>query len=155
MDIVSPMLGDAQAMPPTIQGFKSLDQGPSDSDYEQVFVVSYVWRLPRLSGMNRWVRGIAGGWELSGITSAHSGGPLTIMAGRDQSQTGIGYDRGTLLSSVVYGSGACQNRAPCVDSVVPATFGLPALGTFRKYREGANSLLVLRPADSPRLPADR
>jgi hypothetical protein len=136
MDIVSPMLGDAQVMPPTIKGFKSLDQGPSDSDYEQVFVISYVWRLPSLSRTSRWVRGVVGGWELSGITSAHSGGPVTILAGRDQSQTGIGYDRGALLSSTIYGSGACQNRAPCVDSLIPSAFGLPALGTFGNIGKG-------------------
>ncbi len=136
MDIVSPMLGDAYAIPPTMKGFKSLDQGPSDSDYENVFVVSYVWQLPSLSRADRRVRAVVGGWEMSGITSAQSGGPLTIMAGRDQSQTGIGYDRGTLLSSNVYGSGACGSQAPCVNSLIPAAFALPVLGTFGNIGKG-------------------
>ncbi len=133
---VTPMLNATHIEPPNVPGFKAIDQGPSDFDYEQVFVVSYVWQLPSLPHTNRFVRGIAGGWQLSGITSVQSGGPISISAGRDQSQSGIGEDRANALTPNVYGSGACQNRAPCVDYLVPTAFGLQALGSFGTSGKG-------------------
>ncbi len=136
IDAFTPMLSSTQAMPPSIQGFKSLDRGPSDFDYRQVFVVSYVWQLPLLSHTARLLREVAGGWEFSGITSAQTGGPLTILAGQDRSQTGIGQDRAVLTSQTIYGSGACQNRAPCVNDLVPSSFALPAIGTFGTLDKG-------------------
>jgi hypothetical protein len=124
-------------MPPTVQGFKSLDQGPSDFDYRHVFIVSYVWQLPSLSRMNRLVREIAGGWEISGITSAQTGIPLTILAGKDQSQTAIGMDHGQLVSQNTYASGACAVQAPCVNFLAPSAFALPALGNFGNLAKGS------------------
>ena len=136
IDNTSPMLGAAYSIPPTVQDFKSLDRGPSDFDYRHVFVVSYVWHLPNLSRSNPWVRGVAGGWQVSGITSAQSGGPLTITVGRDQSLTGIGSDRATLVNPNAYGLGACQNRVPCVDALVPTAFGFAPLGAFGNVGKG-------------------
>lgn len=135
-DVTSPMLNAGFVMPPTFQNFKSLDQGPSDFDYRHVFIVSYVWQLPSLSKMNRLVREVAGGWELSGITSAQTGGPLTILAGADRSQTGIGMDHGQLVSQNIYTSGPCANQAPCVNFLAPSSFALPALGTFGNLAKG-------------------
>ena len=137
LDAVTPMLNATQVEPLNIPGFKAIDQGPSDFDFEHLFVVSYVWQLPRLSSAGRMVRGIAGGWQLSGITTAESGGPLSISAGRDQSQSGIGEDRAVALSPNVYGSGACQNRAPCVDYLIPSAFALPPLGSFGTVGKGS------------------
>ena len=136
-DVTSPMLNAGFVMPPTVQGFKSLDQGPSDFDYRHVFIVSYVWQLPSLSKMNRLVREIAGGWEISGITSAQTGNPLTILAGKDQSQTAIGMDHGQLLSQNIYTSGACAVQAPCVNFLAPSAFALPALGKFGNLAKGS------------------
>jgi hypothetical protein len=136
LDAVTPMLNATQVEPTNVTGFKAIDQGPSDFDFEQLFVVSYVWQLPSLSHANRLLRGAAGGWQLSGITTAESGGPLSISAGRDQSQSGIGEDRAVALTPNVYGSGACQGRAPCVDYLMPTAFALPALGSFGTIGKG-------------------
>lgn len=114
------------------------EHGPTDMDRRHVFVASYVWRLPELGQANRWVRGVVGNWEVSGIVSAQSGGPLTIEAGKDQSLTGIGYDRAVLVAAdaPVYGGSACGSTAPCVNYVNPAAFTLPATGSFGNVGKG-------------------
>jgi len=53
-----------------------------------------------------------------------------MLAGKDQSQTGLNRDRAQYLGGSPYGTGACGNTAPCVDLINPAAFGLPALGQF-------------------------
>jgi len=125
------------AQSPYVANFKSLDKGPSDFDYRHVFVASYVWQLPALSRSNPFVRAAGGGWQLSGIWSAQSGIPVSISAGLDRSQTGIGFDKGQLVALNAYGTGACQNRAPCVDKLDPSAFALPALGTYGNLSKGA------------------
>jgi len=135
-DVTSPMLAASITMPYNIPNFKSLDQGPSDFDYRHNFVVSYVWQLPTLSHANRMLREVAGGWVVSGITSAQSGGPLTLFAGTDQSLTGIGKDSVNVASQNFYQSGACANQAPCVNWLVPSSFAAPALGSFGTLGKG-------------------
>ena len=136
LDAVTPMLNATHTVSNNVQDFKSLDRGPSDFDFEYVFVVSYVWQLPTLSTRSRLFRGIAGGWQFSGITSAQTGGPLTITAGRDQSQSGIGRDRAVAANQNAYGKGACQDRAPCVDYLTPTSFAIPQLGSFGSLGKG-------------------
>jgi hypothetical protein len=94
-----------------------------------------VWQLPELAHSNRWMREAAGGWELTGITSAQTGAPITLLAGTDRSQTGIGEDHAQYLGGSVYTSGPCAS-SPCVQYLVPSAFGLPALGTYGDMAKG-------------------
>jgi len=135
-DVTSPILNAVIGMSPYVPHFKSLDTGPSDFDFNHVFVVSYVWQLPALANSSRWLRVVAGNWQLTGITSGQTGGPITITAGQDRSQTGIGNDKGQLLAQNAYGAGACGTAAPCVDYLVPTAFGLPPLGTYGNIAKG-------------------
>jgi hypothetical protein len=135
-DVTSPILNASLTMSPYIPNFKAIDTGPSDFDYTQTFVVSYVWQLTELAHANRWVRGVAGGWEITGITTAQTGPPITLFAGTDRSQSGIGEDHAQYLGGSVYTSGACANQAPCVSYLVPSAFGLPALGTYGNLAKG-------------------
>ena len=135
-DVTSPILNTGIVQPPSVQDFKSLDRGPSDFDFRHTFVASYVWQLPGLSKANRLVRGVAGGWEVTGITMAQTGGPLTILAGTDRSQSGIGFDHAQLVGQNVYTSGPCQGQAPCLNFLVPSAFALPPLGTFGNLAKG-------------------
>jgi Carboxypeptidase regulatory-like domain len=135
-DVTSPILNAPMAMSPYIPNFKSLDTGPSDFDFNQTFVVSYVWQLAQLTHSNRWIRGVAGGWELTGITTAQTGPPITLYAGTDRSQTGIGADHAQYLGGNAYTSGPCANQAPCVSYLVASAFGLPALGTYGNLAKG-------------------
>jgi hypothetical protein len=127
-------------MSPYIPNFKSLDTGPSDFDFNQTFVVSYVWQLTELAHANRWLRGIAGGWELTGITTAQTGPPITLYAGTDRSQTGIGADHAQYLGGNVYTSGPCANQAPCVSYVIPSAFAQPAVQKSFDHRALTDSI---------------
>src|SRR5258708_14449445 len=77
-----------------------------------------------------------GSWELTGIVSAQSGGPLTLQAGRDAALTGLGTDRAQYLGGDAYGSGACKNIAPCVSYLNTPSFGVPAAGNFGNAGKG-------------------
>ncbi len=122
-----------------LPGRHQFDYGRSDFDHEQNFVLSYTWQTPALSRINLLVREILGSWETTGILSVRSGGPVTVLAGQDRSQTGIQQDRGVLLNSNVFGSGACKNTAPCVDYLNTTAFGIPALGTYGNIGKGSFS----------------
>lgn len=110
-------------------GRRNMDRGLSDFNHTQRMVVSYDWPLPAFSGMHPLVRGVLGSWELTGLISAQTGFPFTVMAGQDQSQTAIGQDRAVVLGAP-YGTGACGSKAPCVDYLNRSSFALPAIGTF-------------------------
>jgi hypothetical protein len=113
-------------------GRHQMDYGPSANNIPQRAVVSYVWMLPTLSAYNRVLKGFLGNWEWDGIVTAQSGNAITITAGQDKSQTGLGQDRAVYVpgQSISNAAGACGTRAPCVNFFNPSAFVLPATGTF-------------------------
>jgi hypothetical protein len=114
------------AMPWYFANGRVLDRGPSGSDHRQRLVVSYVWMLPRLVRANHIVRGILGEWELSGIVTLQTGGPLTVTAGYDRSLTGLGNDRANLvLGQPVYQSNVCGTTLDCKSWLNPSAFSGP------------------------------
>jgi hypothetical protein len=119
-----------------LPNYRNFDRGLSDFDHRHRFVVSYVWDLPKLAGANTLARGLFGNWELTGILSAQSGGPLTILAGKDRSDTGLGGDN-AVVTGPARGLGACGTKAPCVDYLNPDSFRLPAVGTFGNVGKGS------------------
>jgi Carboxypeptidase regulatory-like domain/TonB-dependent Receptor Plug Domain len=125
------------AIPWYFPGSNAFDKGPADIDATHRFVASYVWQIPGAPETHRVLRLVTNGWETSGILSAQTGFPMTILAGKDQSGTALGQDRAN-LSGNPYGPGACGTRAPCADYLNKAAFQLPALGTFGNL--GKNSL---------------
>jgi hypothetical protein len=128
--------GGGSVVPWYFPNFHMMDRGPSDFDRTHSFVTSYVWSLPTLRNTGWLLRGAFGGWELSGIVSASTGDPLTILAKKDVSQTGLGNERG-VQNGPAYGAGSCGNSAPCVDYLVPASFTLPATGAFGTMGKGS------------------
>lgn len=128
--------GSNSPIPWNFPGRHQYDTGPSEFDHTQRFVVSYVYDLPKLAGSRRLLRTVAGGWQWTGIFTVQTGGPLTILAGKDQSQTGIGADRANYLGGAAYGNGACGSTGPCVNYLVPSAFGLPAIGTYGNVGKG-------------------
>jgi Carboxypeptidase regulatory-like domain len=127
--------GGTSALPYGAPYRHRMDYGRSTFDRTQVFVASYVWQLPALQGSNAFARGLFGNWAVTGILTAESGDPLTVIAGKDQSQTGLGNDRGVLLGSPM-GGNACVKKAPCVNFLNPLSFGLPAIGTAGNVGKG-------------------
>ena len=74
--------GSNSPIPWNFPGRHQFDRGPSEFDHQHRLVGSYVWALPTLTGANGLVRAFAGGWQLNGIVTLQSGGPLTILAGK-------------------------------------------------------------------------
>ena len=54
------------------------DSGPGVNDLRHRLSAMFISELPELAGQNPIVRGVAGGWQVSGIFTARSGNPLTI-----------------------------------------------------------------------------
>jgi hypothetical protein len=103
------------------------DRGPSDFDHTHRFVASFVYQLPALANSNGFVRRVLGGWQYSGLVSAQTGRPFTILQGTEQSGTGLGQDRGTLNGTVSpYTSGACPKVTACFMWLNPAAFASAA-----------------------------
>jgi Carboxypeptidase regulatory-like domain len=122
----------------------AFETGPAPFDHTQVFIASYVWNLPLLTGANRFVRGVAGGWQWSGILSHYTGDPLTILAGVDRSLTNLGNDRANFTGSAdQYGQTAPSSQrsgcgsATCMPWLNTSLFVLPAIGTFGNVGKGA------------------
>jgi hypothetical protein len=125
-----------------VQG--AFETGPSDYDHTHRFVASFVWDLPRLTGMNSFVRATLGGWQWTGVCTHTSGGALTILAGTDRSKTNLGGDRADFIGSASqYGGvapkdsrGGCGSGV-CVPWLNTGLFALPAIGTFGNVGKGA------------------
>jgi len=99
------------------------DYGPSSFDHTHVFTGSYVWQSPSLKSSRSLIRYLFGDYELGAIISAASGRPITVLQGTELSGTGIGNDRGTLISGVsLYSSAACGTTVNCVSWLNPAAF---------------------------------
>ena len=118
----------------------AFDRGPSDFDRTNRFVASYVWQLPLLSQSNGFVRSTLGGWSLSGLLSAQTGDPVTVLSGlssgSDASGTGLGRDRGFYNGASFYGGNSCGTSAHCVDFINRSAFVQPASGTFGNVGKG-------------------
>jgi hypothetical protein len=99
------------------------DYGPSSFDHAHVFTASYVWQSPSLRSSGSLIHHLFGDYELGGIISAASGRPITVLQGTELSGTGIGNDRGTLISGVsTYSSTTCGTTVNCVSWLNPAAF---------------------------------
>jgi Carboxypeptidase regulatory-like domain len=94
----------------------NFDYGPSSFDHTHVFTGSYVWQLPSLSHSNKFLHTALGDWQVSGIASAATGRPITVLQGTEISGTGIGNDRGTF----------CTGNGPAGDTCTP---GVSPYGT--------------------------
>lgn len=133
--ITSVAQGGNSPIPWNFPGRHQADRGPSEFDHTHRMVVSYVYELPKFAGHGSLIRAIAGGWQWTGVVTAQSGGPLTVTAGKDQSQTGLGTDRANYLGGDPYGNN-CGATGRCVPWLSAASFGLPATGTFGNVGKG-------------------
>ena len=137
MGIAGPGQGSQSPIPWYMPGRHQFDYGPSEFDHRQRFVASYVYDTPKLTGVNPFVRTALGGWQISGIFTVQVGGPLTVIAGKDQAQTGLGNDRAVYLGGSGYGSNACTGSGTCVSYLNPSAYGLPVTGTWGNVGKGA------------------
>ena len=107
--------------------------GPSDYDIRNVLVINYVYDLPLPQNMNhRLTAAILGGWQLSGITQAQSGTPLSVAIANDQA--GVGPGSGSQYAQIVSPLGRPKGFSPNGTSpatwFTPSSFAEPVAGTF-------------------------
>ena len=116
----------------------AFETGLSDFDHTHRLVASFVWDLPKLNGSSNLMKWALGGWQWTGIYNYTTGDPLTILAGVDQSKTGLGADRADFTGTANQFGGVapasdrkgCTGTGPCVTWLNTSVFALPALGTY-------------------------
>ncbi|MBI1791886.1 MAG: TonB-dependent receptor [Acidobacteria bacterium] len=104
----------------------AMQQGPSDFDHKQRFVLSWVWDAPKARTGNGFLKHVLNGWQWSGNGQYQTGAPFNIKSGRDNSLTGLGNDRPKL-------TGVSTDPVAGADKRVwfnPAAFAINDAGTF-------------------------
>jgi len=69
----------------------SMIWGPCDYDTRQVAVINWIYELPFFrKASSRLARGIAGGWQVTGVTQFQTGTPFSVWTGDDFAGIGAG-----------------------------------------------------------------
>jgi hypothetical protein len=100
------------------------DYGRSDFDIRHRFTVTYAWRVPVPTRVPGWLHALASNWQLNGITTLQTGGPLNITLPFDNSGTGEFRDRPNLIGNAHV---AFNPTGPYLN---PAAFAQPLPGTY-------------------------
>jgi hypothetical protein len=104
------------------------NDGLANEDVPDAFFFGSVGELPKLHAAPGIVKAITNGWSLSGIVSWANGQPFTIVAGQDNSRSGVGLDP----ADVVPGAALTLSTDRPVSQLYfnTAAFTVNALGTF-------------------------
>ena len=113
---------------------RQYDYGPSDFNRSQVFTIAYIYQLPFFRhSSSTLLKTALGGWQLSGITIAQTGLPVTVYMPNGNS-VGLGtnqtYNRPQLLGPMSYPKTFSQ-------WFTAADLGVPANGIFGSLGRGA------------------
>ena len=111
-----------------IPGRRDLSYSNCDSDRRHVANMSLILSAP--SFKERLVNAVAGGWGLSTIFTARSGGYFTVTSGVDNSLTGIG-NQIPLTTGSAYGTRSTFGSQNYLNT---ASFTPAATGTFTQNR---------------------
>ncbi len=111
--------------------------GPAGYDQANIANISYVWRLPWLaSGHGVW-GDLARGWTTSGIASAYTGFPQTVLSGVDNSLSGEGYDYADVVPEIGWRLSGGRSRAQEIQQWFnPKAFTVNAIGTWGNSAPG-------------------
>jgi hypothetical protein len=114
-------------------------------DRKHVLNIGYSYLLPELEGRNAITRGVLGGWQLTGVSTWISGGPLQALAltGANFGVSGTLANGEEISGPRVVGTNAvavmpnltCDPREGVSGDQLmnPACFSLPAIGTNGTY----------------------
>ena len=105
-------------------------RGLSDFHHEHRFVTSWLWELPRLTAQPAAARFVLGAWSLSGALTLESGAPFSIVAGQDNSLSGVGSDRADLVGDPSRQARQEPNRDPVREWFNTRAFAPNREGTF-------------------------
>lgn len=107
---------------------QSQERGPSDFDVRHNFVMTGIWDIPYIE--NPWGKTLFGGWQLSGITTFHTGFPWTPkLTTNVNSPNGRGF--GPIRPTRYYGTQPLDNSNEnfLTTGLFPNNFILNAAGT--------------------------
>ena len=116
--------GGSHVGPPEDSRNLPIDYGPSDFDVRHRLIVSYAWRIQAPLGSRAWLHVFLANWQLNGITTLQTGGPLNITLPFDNSGTGEFRDRPDLVGDPHV---AFDPTGPYLS---PAAFAQPKPGTY-------------------------
>ncbi len=127
--------GEADIISPQDPFCRACDRGSSAQDIRQTFSANSVYTLPfgatqRFLSQPGIARTILGGWELSGIATAHTGLPVNITFARSAGSSPYGYNtnqRPNLVPGVPLIPAGGSTPALWIN---PAAFSIPVAGTF-------------------------
>jgi hypothetical protein len=115
------------------------DYGPSNWDIPHRFVASYLYDIPFLKeSPNAFLKYVAAGWQISGVTTIQSGSPVNITFSQDLANIGItGLQRPDLVGAVPdlncqpNSAGANDvERRQLINCYDASAFALPSQFTF-------------------------
>lgn len=92
----------------TWQGAPGLDKGNTNINRPNILVMNEVYYLPKLENSNKFVEGVAGGWQVNGIFTWAHGSSLTSFAN--------GSYNGGAVNSLI-GTGYVGNNRPLLTGV--------------------------------------
>jgi hypothetical protein len=125
--------------------------GVCDFDLTDNLAFSYVYALPIgkgrpfLAHLPRWAEAAFGGWNISGITTLHSGLPFTPVISTDNANTGVGSQRPTVIGTpIVLQNPLCwfyiSSNASC-KSIDPNGTNAFAIAAQYTYGNGGRNIL--------------
>jgi outer membrane receptor protein involved in Fe transport len=109
--------------------FRSL-RGLSAFHSAHRFVLNGSWRLP--------LKGVLGGWILSGTYTAASGQPFTVTAGYDYNADGLANDRPVLLDNRLLGTSVDNGRVDPATGIQHSVNQLPVTAFSPNYVASAS-----------------
>ncbi len=115
-----------------------LDYSLVSQSVPQNWVTSVIWTPLAGHNFRPLLKETLGGWQIGGISNIHSGTPMTITSGIDNSLTGIGADTPNLVAN--YRLGHQSKRDQMAHYFNPDAFVTNPVGTFGTLRP--NSLLT-------------
>ena len=76
------------------------ERGLSDFDIRHRFVANFIYDLPKITRFSQGAANfLINGWGMSGIVTAQTGQPLTVLTGVNESSSGLGTDRPNLVGN--------------------------------------------------------
>ena len=114
--------------------------GNSDFDRRHVFIVSYVYEIPKFNNLHGWTNHVLNGWGTSGLVAAESGQPFSVIdfsGGVGSLYFGGGNDFVTNPLVPIGAAGSTPGAKPVLQGTLgidpskpvlnPAAFGIPLL----------------------------
>src|SRR5215813_3847093 len=80
--------GASASIVPNAYNVKGTNRGSSDFDFRHWFAFTYVYDIPELRSATGALRNVLRGWRITGVTTARTGRPFTIIANANNGSLG-------------------------------------------------------------------